>query len=76
MKKLKEAYSQIDIEDKRNELNKEILSLLMLTNTSTDLYNYVKNNNITEDEFLTGTYIQIMQLRKNIISLLREQNKK
>lgn len=73
LERLKKSYSKIDLEDKRNELNKEILSLLMLIDTPNDLYNYVKNNNITEDEFLTETYMQVIELRKKLIELLREK---
>ncbi len=68
---LKEAYSKIDIEDKRNEINKEIASLLMLIDISDKSYNYKKNSNVTEDEFLTETYMQIVELRSNLIRLLR-----
>ncbi len=71
LNQLKEAYNKIDIEDKRNELNKEISSLLMLINISGNSYNYKKNSNVTEDEFLTETYMQIIELRSNIIRLLR-----
>lgn len=73
LEQLKEAYRKIDLEDKRNELNKELLSLLMLIDTKTNLYNYEKNNGISEDEYLTETYIQVMELRKGIIDMLRKR---
>lgn len=73
LEQLKEAYIKIDLEDKRNELNKELLSLLMLIDTKTNLYNYEKNNGISEDEYLTETYIQVMELRKGIIDMLRKR---
>jgi len=64
---LKDAYSKIDLEDKRNELNKELLSLLILMDKEVDFYNYVKNSNITEDEYLTETYMQVIKLKRKII---------
>lgn len=67
---LKEAYSKIDLEDKRNELNKEILSLLMLTKNESDFYNYVKDSGISEDEYLTETYVQVIKLRQNLLKLI------
>lgn len=73
LEQLKEAYRKIDLEDKRNELNKELLSLLMLIDTKTNLYNYEKNNGISEDEYLTETYIQVMELRNGIIDMLRKR---
>jgi len=70
MNELKEAYRKISVEDKRNELNKEVLALLLLTNEEEYLYNYPKNSNMSEDDFLTETYIQIMALKNSIIELL------
>jgi hypothetical protein len=72
LKKLKESYSKIELEDKRNELNKEILSLLMLTNAEDNFYNYVRNSGISEDEYLTETYVQVIELRKKIIEIMRK----
>lgn len=48
---LKEAYSKIDIEDKRNEINKEIASLLMLIDISDKSYNYKKNRMLQKMNF-------------------------
>lgn len=72
LKRLKDAYSKIDLEDKRNELNKELLSLLMLTDIESKLYNYVKNSDISEEEYLTETYMQVIELRKKIIEIMRK----
>lgn len=69
---LKNAYSKISLEDKRNELNKEVLTLLMLTGFQGNLFNYVKNSGISEDEYLTETYIQLFELRKRIMSVTRK----
>jgi len=73
LEKLKESYSKIELEDKRNELNKELLSLLMLTNAENNFYNYVKDSGISEDEFLTETYKQVIELRKKFIEIMRNR---
>jgi len=73
LEQLKAAYSEIDLEDKRNELNKEILSLLMLTDIDDNFYNYLKGSRISEDKYLTETYIQIIKLKENIVKMLKER---
>lgn len=70
MNDLKEAYRKISVEDKRNELNKEVLALLLLANTEENLYNYKKNSNMSEGDFLTETYIQVLTLKNSIIEML------
>jgi len=72
LERLKDAYSKIDLEDKRNELNKELLSLLMLLDNESNFYNYVKNSNISEEEYLTETYMQVIELRRKIIEIMRK----
>lgn len=74
LERLKDAYSKIDLEDKRNELNKELLSLLMLTDIESNFYNYVKDSGISEDEYLTETYMQVIELRRKIIEIMRKNN--
>lgn len=70
LERLKDAYIKIDLEDKRNELNKELLSLLMLLDNESNFYNYVKDSGISEDKYLTETYMQVIKLRKNILELI------
>jgi len=70
---LKSAYSKISLENKRNELNKEVLTLLMLTGFDGELFNYVQNSGMSEEEYLTETYIQLFELRKRIISITKGQ---
>jgi len=72
LERLKDAYSKIDLEDKRNELNKELLSLLILTDNESNIYNYVKDSGISEDEYLTETYMQVIELRRKIIEIMRK----
>ena len=74
LERLKDAYSKIDLEDKRNELNKELLSLLMLLDNESNFYNYVKNSNISEEEYLTETYMQVIELRRKTIEIMRKNN--
>ena len=74
LERLKDAYSKVDLEDKRNELNKELLSLLMLLDNESNFYNYVKNSNISEEEYLTETYMQVIELRRKTIEIMRKNN--
>ena len=67
LNKLKEAYRQISLEDKRNELNKELLSLLMMSNLTENNFNYIKSSGLSEDEYLTETHIQIIELKNKLI---------
>lgn len=73
LNKLKEAYRQISLEDKRNELNKELLSLLMMSNLTENNFNYIKNSGLNEDEYLTETYIQIIELKNKLIEMLGQK---
>ena len=73
LNKLKEAYRQISLEDKRNELNKEVLSLLMMSNLTENNFNYIKNSGLNEDEYLTETYIQIIELKNKLIEMLGQK---
>lgn len=73
LNKLKEAYRQISLEDKRNELNKELLSLLMMSNLTENNFNYIKSSGLSEDEYLTETYIQIFELKNKLIEMLGQK---
>jgi hypothetical protein len=73
LNKLKEAYRQISLEDKRNELNKELLSLLMMSNLTENNFNYIKSSGLSEDEYLTETYIQIIELKNKLIEMLGQK---
>jgi hypothetical protein len=73
LNKLKEAYRQISLEDKRNELNKEVLSLLMMSNLTENNFNYIKSSGLSEDEYLTETYIQIIELKNKLIEMLGQK---
>ncbi len=73
LNKLKEAYRQISLEDKRNELNKELLSLLMMSNLTENNFNYIKSSGLSEDEYLTETYIQIIELINKLIEMLGQK---
>ena len=75
LNKLKEAYRQISLEDKRNELNKELLSLLMMSNLTENNFNYIKSSGLSEDEYLTETYIQIIELKNKMIEIIGKTGK-
>lgn len=79
-KNLIEAYQNLDIESKRNEFNSEIIKLSLIVNSFLKLYdndeftspnNYTKGIAQDENEFLTQTYISIVEMKYNLILLLK-----
>ena len=82
-----EAYNNLDTNNKRNKLNREILTIgeyiknieekLGLKN-EIDLYNYnaYKDNNLSEDEFLVSTYQDIFNIEREIITIAKLLNVK
>lgn len=76
------AYKDLPLDSKRNEYSKEMLILTVLVNsllsnyTNEQLhtpYNYRKgiDENITEDELLTSNYIDLLELKNNILLLFK-----
>lgn len=82
-----EAYNNLDTNNKRNKLNREILTIgeyiknieekLGLKN-EIDLYNYnaYKDNNLSEDEFLVSTYQDVFNIEREIITIAKLLNVK
>lgn len=78
---MKNAYMQLDINDKRNQLSDELLIIFELIkryenakgiNPVTQVKNYdtVNDKNLTEDEILTFFYEDVYNIQQELITLL------
>lgn len=74
---MKENYKLLSLNEKRNEINKEIRYLLLLINKivddpKVDYFNYDGNNyDMSEEEFLAREYEQIIEAKKKLISIFK-----
>ena len=82
--KLKEAYDNLDLDDKRNKLSNELLVMEgILKNiqnrnglvSNFEVKNYESGSNMTEDEFLSFIYEDIVEIQKQLI-LLADKGRK
>jgi hypothetical protein len=80
-KEMKNAYMQLDINDKRNQLSDELLIIFELIkryenakgiNPVTQVKNYdtVNDKNLNEDEILTFFYEDVYNIQQELITLL------
>lgn len=78
---MKNAYMQLDINNKRNQLSNELLIIFELikryenakgVNPITQVKNYdtVNDKNLNEDEILTFFYEDVYNIQQEIITLL------
>lgn len=78
---MKNAYSMLDINDKRNQLSDELLIIFELIkryenakgiNPITQVKNYdtVNDKNLNEDEMLTFFYEDVYNIQQELITLL------
>lgn len=74
--KLKEAYNNLDLDDKRNKLSDELLvigELLKNIQNKSGLVqnfkikNYKSGSNINEEEFLSFIYDDIFEIQRQLI---------
>ncbi len=73
---LKENFKRLSIESKRDQLNAQTKELLEIVNkiiayNETNYYDYVQNNNVSEDEFLTEEYVQIFEAKQKLIDVFK-----
>ena len=80
---LKEAYDNLDLDDKRNKLSNELLVMEgILKNiqnrnglvSNFEVKNYESGSNMTEDEFLSFIYEDIFEIQKQLILLADKIN--
>ena len=78
---MKKAYTQLDINDKRNQLSDELLIIFELIkryenakgiNPIIQIKNYdvAKDKNLNEDEMLTIFYEDVYNIQQELITLL------
>ncbi len=81
--KLKEAYDNLDLDDKRNKLSNELLVMEGILKSIQNRYglvsnfevkNYESGSNMTEDEFLSFIYEDIFEIQKQLILLADKIN--
>lgn len=81
--KLKEAYNNLDLDDKRNKLSNELLVMEELLKnvqnrcglvSNFEIKNYESGSNMTEDEFLSFIYEDVFEIQKQLILLTDKIN--
>ena len=84
---MKNAYRQLDINDKRNQLSDELLIIFELIKryenakgispiTQVKNYDIAKDSNLNEDEILTFFYEDIYNIQQELITLLNVVERK
>lgn len=81
--KLKEAYNNLDLDDKRNKLSNELLVMEELLKniqnkcglvSNFKIKNYESGSNINEEEFLSFIYDDLFEIQKQLILITNKIN--
>lgn len=81
--KLKNAYNNLDLDDKKNKLSDELLVIEQLLKTIENkcgltsnfkMKNYESGSDMSEDEFLTYIYEDIFEVQKQLILIINKIN--
>ena len=81
--KLKEAYNNLELDDKRNKLSDELLIIEEILKTIQNKYgltpnfkikNYKSGSNMNEEEFLSFIYDDIFEIEKQLIIITNKIN--
>ena len=81
--KLKEAYNNLDLDDKRNKLSNELLVMEELLKniqnkcglvSNFKIKNYESGSNINEEEFLSFIYDDLFEIEKQLILITDKIN--
>ena len=81
--KLKEAYNNLDWDDKRNKLSNELLVMEELLKniqnkcglvSNFKIKNYESGSNINEEEFLSFIYDDLFEIQKQLILITDKIN--
>ena len=82
--KLKDAYNNLDLDDKRNKLSDELLVIEGLTkaietkygiNPNFEIKNYESGSTMSEEEFLSFIYEDVFEIQKQLILIMDSINK-
>jgi len=77
--KLKNTFSELDIEDKKNKISDELLFIGELIKKLESYYsiesnfeikNYELNSKLSEDELLTFLYEDIFEIQKQLLTII------
>ena len=73
-------FNSLSLDEKRNELNKEVLSLLMVIDAIRaegyeEYYNYQEGTGVSEDEFLTKNYELIKKAKEKLVDIFNDWQK-
>lgn len=80
---LKKTYDNLDIDDKKNKLNNELLIIAELLRTIENMYGLVPNfkiknydlgSTMSEDEFLSFLYEDVFEIQKQLILIIDRIN--
>ena len=80
---LKEAYNNLDLDDKRNKLSNELLVMEELLKniqnkcglvSNFKIKNYESGSNINEEEFLSFIYDDLFEIQKQLILITDKIN--
>ena len=81
--KLKEAYNNLDLDDKRNKLSNELLVMEELLKniqnkcglvSNFKIKNHESGSNINEEEFLSFIYDDLFEIQKQLILITDKIN--
>ena len=81
--KLREAYNNLDLDDKRNKLSNELLVMEELLKniqnkcglvSNFKIKNYESGSNINEEEFLSFIYDDLFEIQKQLILITDKIN--
>ena len=81
--KLKEAYKNLDLDDKKNKLSNELLVMEELLKniqnkcglvSNFKIKNYESGSNINEEEFLSFIYDDLFEIQKQLILITDKIN--
>lgn len=81
--KLKEAYNNLTLDDKRNKLSDELMVMEELLKNIQNkcglipnfkIKNYESGSNITEEEFLSFIYDDLFEIQKQLILITNKIN--
>ena len=80
---LKEAYNNLDLDDKRNKLSDELIVMGKLLKNIQNrcrlvpnfkIKNYESGSNISEEEFLSFIYDELFEIQKQLILITDKIN--
>lgn len=71
-----EKFKLMSIQEKRDELNRETIALILFINVivedkKTNYFNYDPNSDMSEDDYLLEEYIQVVEAKEKLVNIFR-----